>query len=187
LVVPIAIALGVALSACSENAKGEPLATSTTPSPGGGSGGPFPTGSEGSKTATSQPVPNSPVKDVQPCSLVSAADATALDARGTGQEQTINNARTCRFTTNSGYKVSVGIYDELGLEDITARGSVQPIANIGKHKAVQWTGGIDTCVISLEVSKTSRVDGAGTANGDSQKSCDLAMKMVNSVEPKLPS
>ncbi|MBP2320955.1 hypothetical protein JOF56_001340 [Kibdelosporangium banguiense] len=82
--------------------------------------------------------------------------------------------------------MSVAIFDELGLDDLVARGTPKPVT-VGNRKALQSIGGIDTCAISIELTNTSRVDTQGTAGGDEQKSCDIALKVARLVEPKLPT
>jgi hypothetical protein len=189
LIISAVTAVGLTLAGCSDKAPGEPhAATSVTTPPNGNSGGPFPTGTSGStRTSSSQPVSaNSPLKDVKACSLLSSSEVTTLGA-GAGREETINNGRACRFTGVSSFVTSVVIYDELGLDDVTTDTSVTPVPTVGKHKAVQWTGGVDTCVISLEVAKNTRVDAQGTAGGDTQKSCSIALQVAKFVEPKLPA
>jgi hypothetical protein len=177
----------VSLGSCSEKDPGQPLPAGTA-SGSTESGGPFSTGNESTKTSGSQPsVADGPLKDTKPCSLLSASDIAQLQA-GPGNEEQLNNARACRFLEASGFAVSVGIFDDLGLDDVTTYGEVKPVPTVGKHKAVQSMRGIDTCAVSIEVTKTSRVDAQGTSDdGDKQKACDLALRVARLVEPKLPS
>jgi uncharacterized protein DUF3558 len=126
------------------------------------------------------------MKDVSPCSLLSATEVTDLHA-GASKEETINNTRACRFVKGQGFVMSVGILDELGLDDVVANGAITPVPTVGSHKAVQWKGGLDSCAVSVEVTKTSRVDAVGTSvDGNDQKSCDLALQVAKLVEPRLP-
>jgi hypothetical protein len=122
--------------------------------------------------------------DVAPCSLLTSAEVTALQA-GPSKEETLNKGRSCRFTKGDGFVMSVVIFDELGLDDLVAQGPPKPVA-VGNRKAVQSIRGIDTCAISLELTKTSRVDTQGTAGRDEEKSCELALRVARLVEPKLP-
>jgi hypothetical protein len=122
--------------------------------------------------------------NIAPCSLLTSAEVAELQA-GPSKEQTLNNARACRFTEAEGFTMSVAIFDELGLDDLVSRGTPKEVT-VGKRKALQSIGGIDTCAISIEVTKTSRVDTQGTAGGDEQKSCDIALRVARLVEPKLP-
>jgi hypothetical protein len=123
--------------------------------------------------------------DISPCSLLSSADLAALRA-GPSTEERLNNARACSFYKADGFTMGVAIFDELGLDDLVSRGTPKEVT-VGKRKALQSIGGIDTCAISIEVTKTSRVDTQGTAGGDEQKSCDIALRVARLVEPKLPS
>jgi hypothetical protein len=122
--------------------------------------------------------------NIAPCSLLTTAEAAALQA-GPSKEETLNKARACRFNQNGEFVMSVAIYDELGLDDLVSHGPPKPVT-VGKRKALQSFGGIDTCAISLELTKTSRVDTMGTAGGDEERSCDIALRLARLVEPKLP-
>jgi Protein of unknown function (DUF3558) len=187
LLIPAAAMVLGALVSCSNQDPGQAVAADTT-SATPGSGGPFPTGSSSTGTSKSQSnsASSSPLKDTKPCSLLSASDVSALQA-GSGKEEQLNNARACRFLEAKGFVMSVAIFDDLGLGDVTTYGEVKPVPTVGAHKAVQSMRGVDTCAISIEVSKTSRVDVQGTSDdGSAQKSCDLALRVARLVEPKLP-
>jgi hypothetical protein len=186
LLIPVAAVLVSVLASCSNKDPGQAVPAGT-PSGPAGSGGPFPTGSGSTSASGSQPsAPAGPLKDTKPCSLLSASDIAELQA-GQGTEETLNNVRTCRFVHAAGFAVSVGILDDLGLDDVTTYGSVKPVPTVGQHKAVQSMRGVDTCAISIEVTKTSRVDTQGTSDdGNVQKACDLALHVARLVEPKLP-
>jgi hypothetical protein len=117
--------------------------------------------------------------------LLSTAETTDLHA-GPGVSRTLNNGRACQFQDADGFSMSVVIFDDLGLDDVVANGAITPVPTVGKHKAVQSVGGIRTCAISIELTKTSRVDTQGTAGTDEQKSCAIALQVAKLVEPKLP-
>lgn len=177
--------LGGMVTACSNTTSGVPLPAGTTTSTIPGSGGPF--SEEPPTSATSdRPVPPGPLKNVEPCTLLSPEEVADLHA-GAPKSEVIGYARTCRFTGGKGFIVSYGIFDEAGLDAIKAKGPITPVPTVGTHRAVQSVGGIDTCAISIEVTKTSRVDVHGTDdNGDEQRACALAMTLAKLVEPKLP-
>ncbi|WP_245378173.1 DUF3558 family protein [Kibdelosporangium banguiense] len=181
----LVLALLAALTACSDQATGVPTAGVTTPR-STTAGGPFPsTPSRSADTGGAANRPKGPMADVAPCSLLTSTEVAELQA-GPSKEETINKARACRFTEAKGFTMSVAIFDELGLDDLVARGTPKPVT-VGNRKALQSIGGIDTCAISIELTNTSRVDTQGTAGGDEQKSCDIALKVARLVEPKLPT
>jgi hypothetical protein len=118
--------------------------------------------------------------------LLTAAEVTELQA-GLGKEQKLGKARACSFEDAPDFDLGVAIFDDLSIDDVAAvNREVKPLPNIGRHRAVQSIGGIDTCGVSIEVTKTSRVDTLGTAGGDERKSCDIALRVAKLVEPKLP-
>jgi uncharacterized protein DUF3558 len=184
LLVPAVVVLVGGLAACSDKATGQPVAQSPTNTQPG-SGGPFPTGQAG--TTSSEPsVAAGPLKGVSPCSLLSAAEVADLQA-GPSKETTVNGSRGCDFEKGQGYALSVSIWDELGLDRVVATGGIKSVPDVGSHKAVQAKGGIDACIIAVEVTKTSRVDSiVTTTDGNDQKSCDLALQVAKLVEPRLP-
>jgi hypothetical protein len=182
--IPVVVVLACGLTACSEQSPGQAVGSETTRSTSTGSGGPFSTGP--TKTSISQPsAAPSPIKDTKPCSLLSAAEVAELRA-GQSVEERLNKARSCNFDKGQGFALGVAIFDELGMDDITGRTQPTPVPTVGKHKAVRWIGGIDSCVISLEVAKTTRVDVQAAANGNEQKSCEIALQAAKYVEQKLP-
>jgi hypothetical protein len=173
-------------TACSDKTTGLPLPASAPPSTSPGSGGPFSEAPEPATTSSTNAVPTSPLKDVEPCSLLTQAEITDLHA-GTPKSEHIGNARSCRFTEGNDFIISIAIFDEAGLDDVVAHGSITPVPTVGRHKSVRSIGGVDTCAISIEVTKTSRVDTQGTDdNGNEQRACGLAMDLAKVIEPKLP-
>jgi hypothetical protein len=183
LLIPVVVVLAGGLVACSDKAVGLPQPADTTSSTVSGSDDPFPTGPV--TTGVTQPsAAKSPIASVAPCSLLSAAEVADLRA-GPGKDEKVREARACTFNEGDGFVMGVAIYDELGIDDVVAHGEIKPVP-VGAHKAVQWLGGIDTCAVTLEITKTSRVDLQGTAGGNEQKSCDLALKVAKLVEPRLP-
>jgi Protein of unknown function (DUF3558) len=179
------VAFAGAMSGCTETATGQPVAQQID-SPAG-SNNPFPTGSEAPVTSSSaEPgVPASPMKDVSPCSLLSAVEVADLGA-GQSKEETINGARVCGFDNGQGFAMSVGIWDDLGLDDLVAD-DLKPVQMIGNHRARQGTAPLGGGVVAIEVTRTSRVDvTASSVDGDKQKSYELAMRVAKLVEPKLP-
>jgi len=178
------LALLVALTACSDQATGVPIAGETT-SRSPTTGGPFPSTPGGSGIAnTDTSRSKGPMANTTPCSLLSPTEVAELQA-GPSKEEKLNNARACSFYEAKGFTMGVAIFDELGLDDLVAQGAPKPVS-VGNRKAVQSIRGIDTCAISIELTKTSRVDTQGTAGGDEQRSCDIALRVARLVEPKLP-
>ncbi|MFD1046859.1 DUF3558 family protein [Kibdelosporangium lantanae] len=177
--------LGGLVTACASTTAGMPLSAGTTTSTIPESGGPFsekPVTSATSKDA----VPPGPLKNVEPCTLLSPKEVADLHA-GAPRSELVGYVRTCRFTEGKGFVISYGILDEAGLDAISANGPITPVPTVGTHRAVQSVGGLDTCAISIEVTKTSRVDVHGTDDdGDGQRACALAMTLARLVEPKLP-
>jgi len=172
-------------TACSETATGLPLPASTPTSTIPESGGPF-SGTPEPPATSEEVIPPGPLKDVEQCSLLTPTEINDLHA-GTPKSERLNNARACRFTEGKGFVVSFAIFDEAGLTEILAASPPTPVPTVGRHKAVWNMRGGDTCAVSIELTKTSRVDFQGTDDrGSPQRGCDLAMNLARLVEPKLP-
>lgn len=172
-------------AACSPEVAGMALSANTTTSKGPESGGPFSVTPEPSATSKDV-IPPSPLKDVEQCSLLTSAEINDLHA-GTPKSERLNNARACTFEGGRDFVVGLAIFDEAGLTEILADSPPTPVPTVGRHKAVWNMRGHDTCAVSIEVTKTSRVDVQGTDdNGNTQRGCDLAVTVARLVEPKLP-
>lgn len=185
LVWPLAAALFVGVTGCSEKTPG-------TATPGDGTTTSTVDSSTAAPTKSTKPSsgPDSPLGDVGPCDLMTSSAASELGLTGKGNEEKLGRGRSCRWsirgaTAKDSMALSVTIYDSLGLADVVANGEVKTIPAIGKHDAAQYTGVADNCVFALSVSKSTRVDVAGTGPLF-DKSCEVASKAAKLVEPELP-
>ncbi|RSM76991.1 hypothetical protein DMH04_35685 [Kibdelosporangium aridum] len=141
----------------------------------------------GGSTGTTKPSgtnAESPLRDADPCALFTSADAAALGA-GPGQRDDETQSRGCVFTASGKFNLRVLTFAERGTKDVVATGGTKELPPVGKHQAVQAIFG-QACAISLAVTETSRVDMVVSANGDTQKGCQIAAQVAQVVEPKLP-
>ncbi|HEV7648745.1 MAG TPA: DUF3558 family protein [Actinophytocola sp.] len=183
LLLPMVAVAALALAGCSEQTAG-------SASPGGdtgeNTGAPTIPGGEttGESTESSAPGGDSGTADLQPCAMLSQGDQYQLKVTG-GAEDEVGPERLCQWTASGSHTVSVGIADELGLDDVQSSGAKTPM-KVGSHDAVQFTGGVSSCAVALGVTDTSRVDVISAANGDEAKACTIAKQAAALVEPKLP-
>lgn len=181
LLVPVVALLALGLVGCSEETPGDATADESTnrptiPTEGGDTGTDEPTGTSeagGSGTA-----------DLQPCDLLSSSDQKTFDL-GAGVEDEIGPARACQWQASGQHTITIGVIDDLGLDDVQSSGATQPM-KVGSHDAVQYAGALGTCAIAIAVTDTSRVDVSGVAGGDMTKACAVAKQAAQVVEPKLP-
>jgi hypothetical protein len=183
LVLPILAVAALALAGCSQETAGSAAPGGDT---GEKTGVPTIPGGEttGEPTEPSEPGGDSGTADLQPCDMLGSAEQSQLNVTG-GTEDDVGPERLCQWTASGSYTVSVGIADELGLDDVQSSGQKTPM-KVGSHDAVQFTGGVNSCAVALGVTDTSRVDVISTANGDEAKSCTVAKQAAALVEPKLP-
>ncbi|WP_235039132.1 DUF3558 family protein [Kibdelosporangium aridum] len=158
----------------------QPSATSRATIPGGG-------GTSGTPSGTNNPGANaSPIKGLDPCTLLSADEASAFGAAaGTRKDGLSDAVRGCRWTASGQYSIQVDLFDENGINDVEATGEKKPVPTVGKHQAIQFLYG-PSCTISLAINETSRVDVAVASGNDTTKACGIAMQVAQKVEPKLP-
>lgn len=175
-------ALAIGLAGCSSETPGN-----ATPGDdaNGGSVPSFPEGSTTTDTPPETSTGGSGTADLQPCDLLSAEDLSALDLPASGEENELGPARTCQWQTSGSHTVSVGVIDELGIDDVQSDSPPEPVT-VGSHDAVQYVGVVGTCGVAIAVTESSRVDVLGTAGGDMTKACEVANQAAELVEPKLP-
>jgi hypothetical protein len=185
LLVSVLVAIAGGLVACSNTTNGSAV-------PGDNpTGGETTTGGRSSPNRTT-PRPNSgnsPTEDIKPCSLLTDAEQAQLKLTGE-EERRVGSARTCRWRQPDAGGVNVvfdvAIYDNAGIKDLPPGTTINQLADIGSHKAVQVPANAgDGCAVILGVTDSSRVVNNVVA-ADQQKSCDLALQTARLVEPKLP-
>ncbi|OLR90209.1 hypothetical protein BJP25_04430 [Actinokineospora bangkokensis] len=95
--------------------------------------------------------------------------------------------RVTKDTSATSYTLGVAIYPELGTDQINATGAKTPMS-VNSRPAVQYLGAANSvCVISLEVTATSRVDvTANRAGSDGSEVCPQAKAAAELIEPELP-
>lgn len=134
--------------------------------------------------SSSKPVGTDPLAGKSPCSLLGDAERAQLGLTTAPKEKNLSDRRQCLFSEKD-FATGVNVYDRNGLDGMEqGRDKVTSIPNIGRHKAIQAMFGT-TCMVAMEITPTSAVEGTGTADTDAQ-SCEIAMKMALAIEPKLP-
>ncbi|GIH01630.1 hypothetical protein Pma05_82020 [Plantactinospora mayteni] len=136
----------------------------------------------GTPTASS-----APLVGVDPCTLLSGADASTLQLDG-GESKVLGAARTCGYEyrgERSGYiQVYVVIYDR-GTPDGLDLTGPRPVT-IGKHTGITGVGGLRTgCSVALLVGTSSTLEVELLGLNDRQKACELVTRVATVVEPQL--
>jgi len=169
----IAVAL-FELVACGQSTHG-------TATPGTSAGRPATTG--GASTTS-----------LQPCDLLTSADASALQLTAQGGPTNFGGARTCEWRKpvdingQNGFSTRIAIRDSQSLSDITSAGYTVTQDNVGSHQGKQAAlDGGGGCLIAIAVSNTSRVDVDISGGTDTASSCQFANQVAKVVEPHLPS
>jgi hypothetical protein len=181
LLVPVIALFALGLVGCAEETPGDAIGDDT----GQSTRPTLPTGDPG----TSEPPETSAsggsgTADLEPCDLLTSAEQAQFNL-GAGVEDELGPARACLWQASGQHSISVGVIDELGLEDVQSTGAKEP-AKVGGHDAVKYGGPLGACSFAIGVTDTSRVDVSGIAGGDEAKACDIAKQAAELVEPKLP-
>lgn len=120
----------------------------------------------------------------QPCNLI---PQSALDQIGESVPPTadmVGTAHDCSLTTPD-FSIGVAIRTNVGLQGFVANGGTVHDITVGTHQAKQVLDDSHSCVIGIGVSDSSRVDITVTP-GATADPCPTALKLANSIEPKLP-
>jgi hypothetical protein len=118
--------------------------------------------------------------------LLPQTAASQLGVQSTGQKK-VGEARVCKWS-GATYGVSVGIFDNLGIDRSVAGQVSKPITiNDGAHRATQDRSAGGVCAVSMEVTRSSSVDvEASVDSGNTDQGCQLVELAARAVEPNLP-
>ncbi len=166
------------------------LAGCTTKEPGSASPVSTPSAPASSEGSTSANPGGATTSSLDPCSLLSASDLASYGTFGEPRTQQADGARSCGYILNTQnasdpqLSVSVDIRDSQGI-DSAGKGKSPIPSQVNGRKAAVIPVGSQSCILAMAVGDTSRVDLSVGAD-DSTKACDVATKVANIVEPKLP-
>jgi hypothetical protein len=187
LLVPMLVALVGGVGACSDATNGSPVAGGTTTDNEPTTGRTTPrTPTTTSKSGSGA----SPIKDTDPCSLLTAQGQSQLGVSD-GQKSQVGSGRKCQWRMRGPSDTtffSVIIYDNLGIKDLPPDLNPKALPDVGSHKAVQDTDSNNpgNCAVIMDVTESSRVSASVLIGTDTNKACDLAMQLAQLVEPELP-
>lgn len=175
--VPLAAA-ALVLTACSSEKPG-----SAGPAP---SSPPAQTGGSSSAPTTS----GGDTASIDPCSLISSADLTAYGTFKPPVTANEGGARSCQFareaaTASDSLTLSVDIRDTQSVDNVNDGGSGKTAGNVNGRKAVLVPKPPSGCLMALELTASARAD-ILVDSSDPEKACDVAEKIADLVEPKLP-
>jgi hypothetical protein len=177
--------LSAGLIACTTDTNGQPSPGVSEPAatrptlPGAGG-----TATNPSRPSSTNP-DDSPIKDTDPCTLLTPTETSEL---GVGEAKPLNassGSRGCEWIASGQFAIHVKSYSTRGIKDVQATGEIKSLPTVGRHQAVQSMYGT-ACAVSIEITKTSRVDASASADGDNAKSCQIATRLAQVIEPKLP-
>ncbi|GDY31372.1 hypothetical protein GTS_30050 [Gandjariella thermophila] len=82
----------------------------------------------------------------------------------------------------------VSVSDKLGIGDLDISSGRLSTITVGRHEGrkLEEGSGPGNCDVAIAVSATSRALITAVAGQDTAKACDVAMRVANAIEPKLP-
>lgn len=133
----------------------------------------------------SQPEPA--LAAIQPCGLVTAAEASSFSLPAQGFPQDLPSLRQCDWTNLDGDGFAIAINDDIGLDELNLRGVTSDVV-IGRHRAKREleSGGPGFCKVVFAISDTSSVNLLALYPNDTPQACAVADQIAALIEPRLP-
>jgi hypothetical protein len=175
-----ALAIAGIVSGCTNNASGQAVPPAT--------GSPGTSNSDGPTSTSSGQGGGGNLDAVDPCSLLTAAEASQFQA-GSGVPKQTSGARTCDWTIPDGRGTfGIDLRNSQGLKDIVEGGGTLTDQPVGSHqgKILKEADGPGACSVIIGVTDSSRVDVSSVANTDTAKACEYVTKVAALIEPRLP-
>lgn len=173
----LVVALGLMAAGCSNGETGTPAPATNTSTSGT---------SEATTPASTSSSSGDPLATFDSCKALTAiagqfvlTEIKEVDKQECGAE----------YGAKSGVSVSIKAWPDLAVKDVKGGPNAEfSDITIGSRKArlVKKAFSSSACAIAVEVSATSRVDFASSANVSLDDACDAATKIATAVEPTLP-
>jgi hypothetical protein len=177
----------LSLAACTAQTTGSPSGTAEN------------SGSASSAPATTGSSANSGVAGLNACDLLTAEEVVQFKAQGPGKAQdtqTSGATSACgwlgRSSTDRSVSFAVLVRGSQGIDELQSQaqtsGGTVTNGSLNGREARQASLASGGCILALKVGKDSRVDLSVVIGGvtDPTEACQIASKLGNIVEPKLP-
>lgn len=176
------VAVTTLTTACGDTQSGNPTAQPSS------SAGQATSNTSTAKPTTTTAGPDGSLATVDPCALLTAAEAAALAMPGQGRRQDIAGTLSCIWPA-PGISLTVTLDPTRGLAD-TNTGSATKVENVavGGHsgRRVEESSGPGYCGFDLAITEKSSASVSAIILSKTQEACGLARRAVDIVEPKLP-
>jgi hypothetical protein len=176
-------AVAIAATGCTNKATGQAVPTtgaSNTPQSTANTESSAPTSSGGGSGQS--------LDSIDPCALLTSDEAGQLGA-SSGSPESSGGARSCTWQVRGGNGVfGIDLRSSQGLKDIVVALGTLSDQRVGSHNGKMLTadGGAGTCMVSIGISDSSRVDVQRLYKADTAKACADATKVAGLIEPRLP-
>ncbi|MGQ0838916.1 DUF3558 domain-containing protein [Actinokineospora sp.] len=147
------------------------------------------TATRSTESAPPGTTPSSPneLDKLDPCALLTAAEVAQFGAE-VGERDDTTQSTGCQWTIRGQAVFSIALRAKQGLDDIVVdRGTVVD-HRVGTRdgRKLEANDGPGACMISISITRSSRVDASSNARSDTAKACGFASKVAELIEPRLP-
>lgn len=124
---------------------------------------------------------------VDPCQLLVKADESRFQAEP-GIPKDTSRSKACDWTVKGQGGFRIALRPDQGLDEIVVGDGKLSKYTVGSRdsRKLEASGGPGACMISIQVTESSRVDVDSTARSDTAKACEFATQVAELIEPKLP-
>lgn len=121
-----------------------------------------------------------PLADFDSCEVLNsvAAQLNLTEVEADGQ--------ACGAEFSATASVSIKAEPDLAIGEAVGRTVSDISVGPRKGKLAEAPASSSSCLVAVEVTPTSRVDVAASADASLQEACDAATKVATAIEPKLP-
>lgn len=128
---------------------------------------------------------------IEPCDLLTDAEAASLGLGAPGEPDEVGNADTCLWSQSGNGGVTAGVRPDQGFDDLDYAGDPTSPVRLGEFEGVKIespNGGKGTCHVVIRVSDSASVQVVAqlkATSTDTAAACERATKAAELIAPKL--
>lgn len=127
-----------------------------------------------------------PLLGLDPCGLITVAEANELGAPGRGEPDTLATSRGCGWTVPGSHVFGVAFFDTMGIADLTLSGRRSSVTIEGRPAERVEGDSLGGCVVIFPITDSSVAEAGVQARSDTAKACAIAEQVARLIAPKLP-
>ena len=176
------LATTLALTACAQSSNG-------TPTPAQGTTA---TNTASAETSASNTASDSPIADIDPCSLLTSTERMQIGGLTEGERQDLAGGVGCSWLASGSHSIILDLNGKLGLQSLDDSTGTSVDLTVNGRKARKIPGSTQAgtnrmCEFGLEIGPSSRALIIVTmVSGTTEEACQIADQTAQAIEPKLP-